>query len=199
MVGCLVLKFIGSTLVSLAFGRTPSVITNPEYIISFLIAFCLVRSDSIEARELSGHMRYAAPLPVALNLAAALYKMRSLSHLIEDAPIAVGPVSTLLCGTIAFSACNALMASEAWLLDLYRSSVSKAAAGSKPAKPARQSQDIPNLRQTLCRHLFYLIMLMAGHRSGSRLWRSACEAVTAHKQELEVRHQRAWGIRLKSW
>ena len=41
VLGCLVLKFIGSSLVSLSHGKAPSWIDHPSYIISFLIAFCL--------------------------------------------------------------------------------------------------------------------------------------------------------------
>lgn len=168
VLGCLVLKFIGSSLVSIALGDTPSIITNPEYIISFLVAFCLVRSDSIEARELASHMRYSAPLPVALNLAAALYKMRALSHFAERADVH-GPGVTLVFGTLAFSACNALMVAEAWLLQRPRGTTS----GRPPAQPTPScsppQQQIPNLSMTLLRHCAYLAALLVSHRMGARL------------------------------
>ena len=94
VIGCIVLKFIGSSLVSLSLGKQPSWVDNPSYIISFLFAFCLVRSDSLEARELTGHMRYSVPATVGLNLLSALYKMRSLSHLVDEADALQGPLPT---------------------------------------------------------------------------------------------------------
>jgi hypothetical protein len=154
VLGCLVLKFIGSSLVSLSHGKMPSWVDHPSYIISFLIAFCLVRSDSIEARELSGHMRYAAPATVALNLAAALYKMRSISHLAEQSDV-LGPFATLAYGTLAFSACNALMVIEHLVL----SRLSLPAALEARAKKA----STPDLRVTLKRHFCYLALLLASH------------------------------------
>ncbi len=114
--GCFVLKFIGSTLVSLVLlGRPPSWYLEPHQLICFLLAFSMVRSDSLEARELSSHMRYAAPATIALNFVAALHKMRSLVHLAELRPT-VGWPAALGVGTLAFSACNALMAAEAYCL-----------------------------------------------------------------------------------
>ena len=53
---------------------------------SFLFAFALVRSDALEARELSGHMRYTSRCTVALNLLAALYKLRKFLSLVEKSP-----------------------------------------------------------------------------------------------------------------
>ena len=165
---------MGSSLVSLALGHTPSFITNPEYVLTFLVAFCLVRSDSIEARELSGHMRYAAPLPIALNLAAALYKMRSLSHVVEAMPPLLGPACTLLYGTLAFSACNALMWVEARLLARHQASCATRKPAATPAAvqqlelstPCAQA---PNLCVTLSRHFGLLAVLLASHGSGSKL------------------------------
>ena len=97
-------------------GREPSFLHQPSHVICFLLAFCLVRSDSIEASELSGHMRYNAPATIVLNAMAALYKMRSLSHVADVAADLGGAPRALICGTLAFSACNALMAAEAWVL-----------------------------------------------------------------------------------
>lgn len=168
VLGCLVLKFIGSSLVSLSHGKAPSWIDHPSYIISFLIAFCLVRSDSIEARELSGHMRYAAPATVALNLAAALYKMRSLSHLAEESDI-LGPLGTLVYGTLAFSACNALMVLEHILLPRLNLSAASEAAAKKTSTP--------NLRLTMTRHMFYLALLIASNATASRVIHSIAKVL----------------------
>lgn len=160
VVGCMLLKFIGSSLVSLALGKQPSWIDHPSYIISFLLAFCLVRSDSLEAHELSGHMRYVAPATVALNLLAALYKMRSLSHLVDQSDV-LGVLGTLVFGTIAFSACNMLMVAEARLLELY-------------GRSARRGSPLPSVQtpivsQTLMRHFAYLALLLGARATLSRL------------------------------
>lgn len=169
VLGCLVLKFIGSSLVSLSHGNMPSWVDHPSYIISFLFAFCLVRSDSIEARELCGHMRYAAPATVALNLAAALYKMRSISHLAERADI-LGPLATLAYGTFAFSACNALMVIEHVLLSRLSLSAALEASAKKTATP--------DLRVTLKRHFGYLGLLLAAQQlTSSRIVLSIAKVV----------------------
>mmetsp|Transcript_23783 Transcript_23783/g.54517 ORF Transcript_23783/g.54517 Transcript_23783/m.54517 type:complete len:404 (+) Transcript_23783:115-1326(+) len=165
VIGCMVLKLIGSTLVSLALGKQPSWLDNPSYIISFLFAFCLVRSDALEARELSKHMRYVAVATVALNFLSALYKMRSLSHLIDEADI-LGPLGTLVIGTIAFSACNMLMAAEAWVLQR------RGHAGEKI--PAVQT---PVIRVTLLRHFAYLALLLAARNTASRLVYSIAKVI----------------------
>jgi hypothetical protein len=161
LIGCFILKFVGSSLVSLSLGRVPSWTDNPSHCISFLIAFSLVRSDSLEARELSGHMRYAAPASVALNLIAALYKMRALSHLINEASF-LGHIPTLLVGTLAFSTCKLLMAVEFWVLEYAHSKSSADAVGLEAVKA-------PAMRQTLARHFAYLFLLLIGKETNSRL------------------------------
>eukprot|EP00966_Prymnesium_polylepis_P165781 3832016-Prymnesium_polylepis.2 len=73
-------------------------------------------------------MRYAVPATVTLNLLSALYKMRSLSHLVDESD-ALGAPRTLLLGTFAFSACNMLMVAEAWLLERCSSRAGPRAGG----------------------------------------------------------------------
>ena len=152
VIGCFVLKFIGSSLVSLSQGRVPSFVDHPSYVISFLLAFCLVRSDSIESASLSSHMRYAAPATIALNLAAALYKMRSLSHLVEEAGV-LGSAATLVYGTLAFSACNLLMVLEAFFLQHAKSTPQPQPQPQPPQtqlqQPRSQQQQAPSPPQPL--------------------------------------------------
>ena len=114
-------------------------------------------------------MRYAAPATVALNLAAALYKMRSLSHLAEESDI-LGPLGTLVYGTLAFSACNALMVLEHILLPprLNLSAASEAAA---------KKTSTPNLRLTMTRHMFYLALLIASNATASRVIHSIAKVL----------------------
>ena len=71
VVGCMVLKFIGSTIISVALGEG-LLIASPRHLLSFLWAFSLVRSDSVEATQLSRHMRHSLAFNVLLNLIAAL-------------------------------------------------------------------------------------------------------------------------------
>jgi len=159
VVGCFVLKFIGSTLISLVLlGRPPSWYSEQHHVISFLLAFCMVRSDALEAKELSGHMRYAAPATIALNFVAALQKMRSLVSLVEKRH-EVGRVAVLGFGTLAFSACNALMVAEAYCLRR---------AATRPAASEVEVRT-PCMRTTLCRHAFALALLLAAQPAGSRL------------------------------
>ena len=61
--GCFVLKFIGSTLISLVLlGRPPSWYSEQHHVTSFLLAFCMVRSDALRrARNDRAQLRRRAP------------------------------------------------------------------------------------------------------------------------------------------
>ena len=191
LLGCFVLKFAGSSLVSLSLGRVPSWTEKPGHCISFLIAFSLVRSDSLEATELSAHMRYAAHASIALNLLSALYKMRALSHLVDESHL-LGRGPTLHVGTLAFSTCKALMAMEFWCLRRWRVSRLRAAPTAAPTptiaapiakEPVSSSTKLamtpvaPDMRVTVGRHFAYLSLLMLGRESGSRIAYSLCKIV----------------------
>lgn len=149
------LKFVGSTLVSLSLGRRPIWLNDTTVFVSFLLAFCLVRSDSLESRELSSHMRRVAPPTLALNLLAALYKVRSLSHLVDEVDV-LGPSATLMLGATFFSSCNILMAAEAWVLERF------------PTSDTRRDVRPPSVTLTLARHFIYLSTLLLARESGSR-------------------------------
>jgi len=211
--GCFVLKFIGSSLVSTClFDRSPSWYDNPHQIICFLLAFCLVRSDSFEARELSGHMRYAAPATVALNFVAALYKMRSLSHLVDEQHVLGGP-RTLVIGTLAFSACNALMLIEAVYLRCSPPRLPPASGCMGQSAGVGASCDVtavrtPCLRATLRRHATQLALLLLARGTGSHLvssvtkvlvlgWLFACynEGALLHKPPASAPSVEATGAR----
>ena len=47
IVGSLVLKYAGSTIISMCLHTTPIWSTNPRHVVSYLLAFALVRSDSV--------------------------------------------------------------------------------------------------------------------------------------------------------
>lgn len=111
VIGAILLKFVGSTVISLSLGKTTIWSTSPRHVVSFLLAFAFVRSDSWEARELSGHMRHIPTASLGLNLMAALYKLRKLNFLVDHSP-QLGTVPTLLVGIVAFSAANCIMAAE---------------------------------------------------------------------------------------
>ena len=175
-------------------------------------------------------MRYSMPATVGLNLLSALYKMRSLSHLVDEAD-ALGPLRTcadrqqprtqvapgrrawlrawspcakgglllltpcrlphrLVLGTLAFSACNLLMAAEAWYLERAAgpaggstasgdstddASPSKGGAGS--AGGALPCVQTPVLRSTLAKHFCYLLLLLTAHGTTSRLVYSVAKVV----------------------
>ena len=111
--GALILKFAGSTLVSLALGKRTIWVASPRHVVSFLLAFSLVRSDSWEARELSGHMRHVPFIQMALNLVAALYELRKMIFVVEQGLTGeLGVGYTFLVGVAAFSAANLIMSCE---------------------------------------------------------------------------------------
>ena len=152
VLGCTILKFIGPVIFALSLGRPA--IPSSSQITSFLLAFALVRSDALEARELSCHMRYTSRCTVALNLMAALYKLRKFLSLLEDSKILGLPV-TLLVGTLAFSSCNTFMALES-LVGRYVPRMLSGKSGSEPR--------YPNIVATFRRHFLFLLLLLAGQR-----------------------------------
>jgi len=83
--------------------------------------------------------------------------MRSLSHLVEEQG-SLGTCGTLLLGTLAFSACNILMAAEACLLERR-----------DRAETSLESVQTPCVRETLAKHFAYLAFLLGARATDSRL------------------------------
>jgi hypothetical protein len=60
LLGCTLLKFVGSSLISFALGEG-LLIASPRHLLSFVCAWSLVRSDSVEATQLSRLLRHSVP------------------------------------------------------------------------------------------------------------------------------------------
>lgn len=165
LIGCLALKFVGPVVFSICIGRSGSHLPTPEQLASFLAAFALVRSDSLEACELSGHMRYTSGCTVALNLMAALYKLRKFLSLVEKSAV-LGLPTVLGVGTFALSACNFCMVVEEVVLStvLRRIGAAHAATG---AYMNERDPRYPSVSATITRHLAFLLILMLGHWGSS--------------------------------
>ena len=84
-------------------------------------------------------------------------------------------------GTLAFSACNLLMAAEAWYLERCVGPAEDTGAGSKggapPNEQAMPSVQTPCLRSTLAKHFCYLLLLLAARGTTSRLVYSVAKVV----------------------
>ena len=130
LVGCTVLKFVGSSIISFALGEG-LLIASPRHLLSFVWAFSFVRSDSVEATQLARHMRHSTQFHLLLNFMAAVYKIRKLGFLIEAGPPVLGSVGTVLLGTVAFSAANFIMKLESLVLNVTGNPL-----GSPPLRPA---------------------------------------------------------------
>ena len=61
LLGCTLLKFVGSSLISFALGEG-LLIASPRHLLSFVCAWSLVRSDSVEATQLSRLLRHSVRL-----------------------------------------------------------------------------------------------------------------------------------------
>lgn len=130
LVGCTLLKFVGSSIISFALGEG-LLIASPRHLLSFVWAFSFVRSDSVEATQLARHMRHSTQFHLLLNFMAAIYKLRKLGFLIAAAPPVIGSVGTVLLGTVAFSAANFIMKFESLVLNVTGNPL-----GSPPLRPA---------------------------------------------------------------
>ena len=137
LVGCTLLKFVGSSLISFALGEG-LLIASPRHLLSFVCAFSLVRSDSVEATQLSRLLRHSVPLHLLLNMATATYKLRKLGFLVAAAPPVIGSLGTVLLGTAAFSAANFIMKLESLVL-----SVAGVPLLSPPLRPAKAAVPVP--------------------------------------------------------
>lgn len=163
LVGCLVLKFVGPFVFSVCVGRSGAHLPSPEQLASFLAAFALVRSDCVEASRLSGHMRYTSGCTVALNLMAALYKLRKFLSLVEKSPV-LGLPTVLTVGTLALSACNLCMVAEQALFSLPQLRRYMGAPLVSAAADAEEREPVyPRFGATIRRHLFFLLILLLGH------------------------------------
>lgn len=136
LVGCTLLKFIGSSIISFALGEG-LLIASPRHLLSFVCAFSFVRSDSVEATQLARHMRHSTQFHLLLNFTAAVYKLRKLGFLIAAAPPVLGSVGTVLLGTVAFSAANFIMKLESLVLNVTGNPL-----GSPPLRPASSSPPV---------------------------------------------------------
>ena len=114
LLGCTLLKFVGSSLISFALGEG-LLIASPRHLLSFVCAWSLVRSDSVEATQLSRLLRHSVPLHLLLNFTAAIYKLRKLGFLVAQSS-KLGSLETVLLGTAAFSAANFIMKLESLVL-----------------------------------------------------------------------------------
>ena len=169
MLGCMVLKFAGSSIISVALGEG-LLIASPRHILSFLWAFSLVRSDSVEAIQVARHMRHSLAFNVLLNLVAGLYKFRKLVFLAGASP-ALGVSCTVLVGTFAFTASTILMALEAAVLSWAQARAAGASRAPFSARPPAivskaGAVQPPNVRSGLRRNFGMLCVLLLGQRSG---------------------------------
>jgi len=137
LLGCTLLKFVGSSLISYALGEG-LLIASPRHLLFFVCAFSLVRSDSVEATQLSRLLRHSVPLHLLLNFTAAIYKLRKLGFLVAAAPPVIGSLGTVVLGTAAFSAANLIMKLESLVL-----SVVGIPLGSPPLRPAKAAASVP--------------------------------------------------------
>ena len=154
LIGSLILKFAGSTVLSLAISELPIWLTSPRHVTSFVLAWCLVRSSSTESAVLADAVA-RRPLLAAgvLNGAAALYKLRKLVFLVEAATARFSLPLALALGVLVFSTSNLVLAAEHMLL---------------PAQPADAADRVtpPNLRQTFVRNVALVGGFIAARRAG---------------------------------
>ena len=154
LIGSLMLKFAGSTVLSLAISELPIWLTSPRHVTSFVLAWCLVRSSSTESAVLADAVA-RRPLLAAgvLNGAAALYKLRKLVFLVEAATARFSLPLALALGVLVFSTSNLVLAAEHLLL---------------PAQPADAADRVtpPNLRQTFVRNVALVGGFIAARRAG---------------------------------
>ena len=154
LIGSLILKFAGSTVLSLAISELPIWLTSPRHVTSFVLAWCLVRSSSTESAVLADAVA-RRPLLAAgvLNGAAALYKLRKLVFLVEATTARFSLPLALALGVLVFSTSNLVLAAEHMLL---------------PAQPADAADRVtpPNLRQTFVRNVALVGGFIAARRAG---------------------------------
>ena len=189
VLGQLVLKFAGSTLISVYLGVTPIWHQqNPRHVVSFLLAFALVRSDALEARELSEHMRHVPSANALLNVVAALCKLRKVIYL-ADASTQIGALAAISIGTVAFSAAGIVMTMERVVLAILARAAAMAAAAA-PASRIDESAAFreptaanagggdagaeavthPNLPATVLRNFILITLLVAGRQCSTHLY-----------------------------
>ena len=100
---------------------------------------------------------------VALNLMAALYKLRKFLSLVEKSPV-LGLPTVLTVGTLALSACNLCMVAEQALFSLPQLRRYMGAPLVSAAADAEEREPVyPRFGATIRRHLFFLLILLLGH------------------------------------
>jgi hypothetical protein len=150
LIGGLVLKYFGSTVLSLVLGEAPIWSTSPRHVISFMLAFALVRSDTIEAKELSRHMRHHAAGSFVLNFVAALSKLRKVVWVAEHTNAsALGVFLTILLGGVTFSMGNMIMTLENATVDFFGGSATVITP--------------PQLQKSLVRNLLTIGLVVSTH------------------------------------
>jgi len=173
VLGTMILKFAGSTVISLGLGVEPIWLSSPRHAVSFLVAFSLVRSDTIEATTLSVHMRHLSSACFSLNVLAALYKLRKMIFLVDTTPI-WGTPAVLAMGTLAFSAANLLMSIEHFLLRSTHAVRSDLSASSP--RSTSSLEDVicpPRTRLSLWRNFVCLLLLSCGRHCHVYLYTAA--------------------------
>lgn len=159
LAGTTMLKFAGSTLISLFIGAEPIWWSSKRHTVSFLIAYAVVRSDSKESAWLSDRMRSHASAQASLGLVAAVYRLRKMIFVAECTQY-VGQWGALCLGLVAFSAANLTMIAEG-------AAVSVMSLQSEPVRT-------PNLRDTLLRNSLMMALLIWGSGSAYLCIQNLC-------------------------